>query len=405
MFWRRLDLQRHANSHETTFDKDSTVGKLEQYAKQVEDAGKKMEAAQKSGDQQAQADAMKTMMGAALGSGKVEAVAPDRLKPFLPETLGGRNRSTFSMQRNAAMGMQMTEARATYTSDDGKEWACRSPTPAARRGLHRARGQAGIEAWNSANGYDKTYHAEVGWCMNRIAAARAASTRWCWRSPRSSSRLGPTASTIWRRSPIDLRRTKNEGERGERTMSNVPSHEVVDVPPGGPERCATGSRAGARSWRKRSKGTRQPELNRATCCKVAAYPSPAGAVYPGLEVSGTPSRSRRRRTVGQGRQSSVRVAGGLRLRRYCRVDGSGVTIPGSLDMIRPLRPESDVVEQLFCSAAPAGRDAAGGWRPERHGSRRSNPPPRGCGIGNLRPRPRNALRAGPRAARDRRQDS
>ena len=73
----------------TTFDKDSTVGKLEQYAKQVEDASKKMEAAQKSGDQDAQAEAMKTMMGAALGGGDVEALAPDRLKPFLPESLGG----------------------------------------------------------------------------------------------------------------------------------------------------------------------------------------------------------------------------------------------------------------------------------------------------------------------------
>jgi hypothetical protein len=149
------------DSHETTFDKDSTVGKLEQYAKQVEDAGKKMEAAQKSGDQQAQADAMKTMMGAALGSGKVEAVAPDRLKPFLPETLGGRNRSTFSMQRNAAMGMQMTEARATYMSDDGKEWDLQVTDTGSAKGLLALAGWAGIEGENeSANGYDKTYHAD-----------------------------------------------------------------------------------------------------------------------------------------------------------------------------------------------------------------------------------------------------
>src|SRR6185503_19725512 len=105
------------------FDKDSPIGKLEQWSKQVEDASKKMESAQKSGDQQAQADAMKTMMGAALGGGsQVEAVAPDKLKPFLPESLGGMSRATFSTERNAAMGMQMTEARATYTSDNGRSW-------------------------------------------------------------------------------------------------------------------------------------------------------------------------------------------------------------------------------------------------------------------------------------------
>jgi hypothetical protein len=149
------------DSHETTYDKDSTVGKLEQYAKQVEDASKKMEAARKSGDQQAQADAMKNMMGAALGSGNVEAVTPDRLKPFLPETLGGRDRSTFSTQRNSAMGMQMTEARATYTGEDGRQWDLQVTDTGSAKGLLALAGWAGIEGENeSSNGYDKTYRAD-----------------------------------------------------------------------------------------------------------------------------------------------------------------------------------------------------------------------------------------------------
>jgi hypothetical protein len=149
------------DSHETTYDKDSTVGKLEQYAKQVEDASKKMEAARKSGDQQAQADAMKNMMGAALGSGNVEAVTPDRLKPFLPETLGGRDRSTFSTQRNSAMGMQMTEARATYTGEDGRQWDLQVTDTGSAKELLALAGWAGIEGENeSSNGYDKTYRAD-----------------------------------------------------------------------------------------------------------------------------------------------------------------------------------------------------------------------------------------------------
>ncbi len=147
------------DSRETTFDKDSTVGKLEQYAKQVEEAGKKMEAAQKSGDKDAQAEAMKTMMGAALGSGNVEALAPDRLKPFLPESLGGLTRATFSTQRNAAMGMQMTEARATYTSDNGRSWDLQITDTGSAKGLLALAGWAGIEGENeTATGYDKTYH-------------------------------------------------------------------------------------------------------------------------------------------------------------------------------------------------------------------------------------------------------
>jgi hypothetical protein len=148
------------DSSDTTFDKDSTVGKLEQYAKQVEEAGKKMEAAQKSGDQEAQAEAMKTMMGAALGGGgKIEALAPDRLKPFLPESLGGRDRSTFSTERNSAMGMQMTEARATYMGDDGRQWDLQVTDTGTAKGLLSLAGWAGIEGENeTATGYDKTYH-------------------------------------------------------------------------------------------------------------------------------------------------------------------------------------------------------------------------------------------------------
>ena len=148
------------DSSPTTFDKDSTVGKLEQYAKQVEDASKKMEAAQKSGDQDAQAAAMKTMMGAALGSGgDVQALAPDRLKPFLPESLGGRDRSTFSTQRNSAMGMQMTEARATYMDDGGRQWNLQVTDTGTAKGLLALAGWANLEGENeTASGYEKTYH-------------------------------------------------------------------------------------------------------------------------------------------------------------------------------------------------------------------------------------------------------
>ncbi|HEY7638424.1 MAG TPA: Yip1 family protein [Steroidobacteraceae bacterium] len=148
------------DTHETTFDKDSTVGKLEQWSKNVEAASKKMEAAQKSGDSQAQSDAMKTMMGAALGGGEqVEALAPDRLKPFLPESLSGLTRSTFSTQRNSAMGMQITEARATYMNDNGRAWDLQITDTGTAKGLLALAGWAGIEGENeTATGYDKTYH-------------------------------------------------------------------------------------------------------------------------------------------------------------------------------------------------------------------------------------------------------
>ena len=105
------------DSRDTSFDKDSTVGKLEQYARQVEDAeqenGSRAEVRRSAGAGRCDED--DDGRGARCSGGSVEALAPDRLKPFLPESLGGMTRAAFSTERNSAMGMQMTEAKATYT--------------------------------------------------------------------------------------------------------------------------------------------------------------------------------------------------------------------------------------------------------------------------------------------------
>jgi hypothetical protein len=65
---------------EVKFDEDSSLGKLEKWGKDVEAAGKKLEAAQQSGDQAQQEEALKSMFGAAMNGGQqVESLAPDRL--------------------------------------------------------------------------------------------------------------------------------------------------------------------------------------------------------------------------------------------------------------------------------------------------------------------------------------
>ena len=109
------------DSTEVTVDADSALGKLEAWGKEMETAGTKMEAAEKSGDAQAQADAMGQMMGALMGAGgKVEALEPSVLKGFLPNTLGDLPRTSFSAERNAAMGMQIAEAKASYGDGGGR---------------------------------------------------------------------------------------------------------------------------------------------------------------------------------------------------------------------------------------------------------------------------------------------
>src|SRR5665213_1076096 len=71
-------------------DHSATANAMNDYAKRMDDASKQLDSAQKSGDATAKANAMGAFMGAAMGSGgKVESLAPDVIKTFLPQELEG----------------------------------------------------------------------------------------------------------------------------------------------------------------------------------------------------------------------------------------------------------------------------------------------------------------------------
>jgi hypothetical protein len=98
-----------------TYAAGTTGAAVQAWAKSVDQASKQMDAAQKSGDSSAQANAMGAMLGAALGSGgKVESLAPDRIKPFIPDTLDGLKRTQIQVQRSGVAGMQLSSGTATY---------------------------------------------------------------------------------------------------------------------------------------------------------------------------------------------------------------------------------------------------------------------------------------------------
>ncbi len=67
-----------AGSSSVEFDKDSPMGNLQDWTAKMETAERKMRDAQESGDSAAQQEALGDLMGAALGGGKVEALAPER---------------------------------------------------------------------------------------------------------------------------------------------------------------------------------------------------------------------------------------------------------------------------------------------------------------------------------------
>jgi hypothetical protein len=118
-----------------------------------------MQAAQKSGDSKAQADAVGKMMAAAIGGNtQVEALAPDQLKPFLPEALAGLKRVEASAERNNALGMQVAEAKARYADDAGHSLDLDIVDMGGAKGLAAFASWAGVEQEKETpSGYEKTY--------------------------------------------------------------------------------------------------------------------------------------------------------------------------------------------------------------------------------------------------------
>ena len=133
---------------------------LQAYADKLQAASKQVDAAQKSGDTNAQASAVGQLVGAALGSGgKVESLAPDRIKPFLPDTLDGLNRTQAAAERSAAMGVQVSKATATYSDGANRSLNLEITDTGGLKGLMGfAAGWGGVEQESETDsGYDKTY--------------------------------------------------------------------------------------------------------------------------------------------------------------------------------------------------------------------------------------------------------
>jgi len=141
------------------FDKGSPLGKLESWGKKMEAANQKMEAAQKSGNREEQGQAVGQMLGAVLGGGgaPAEALAPDRLKAFIPEQLNGLPLSEVSAERNAAMGIQVANAHGNYSDNAGRTLRLEITDAGGASGFMAMAGWANIESETErSNGYERT---------------------------------------------------------------------------------------------------------------------------------------------------------------------------------------------------------------------------------------------------------
>lgn len=100
---------------------DSVLGKLDALSKALEESGKKMDAASKKGDAgAAMSAAMEGIATMASGGRKVEPIAVDTLKAFLPESLDGMRRSEVATEQSSFGPMSVTMANATYQDAGGR---------------------------------------------------------------------------------------------------------------------------------------------------------------------------------------------------------------------------------------------------------------------------------------------
>lgn len=105
----------------STVDPASPMGKLDDLARKMEEAGKKMEAAEKTGDPQKQMEAALGALGTAMSGGKsVEPLQLDQIKPFVPETFAGLARTNTRSERAGVAGFMSAKAEATYGDASGK---------------------------------------------------------------------------------------------------------------------------------------------------------------------------------------------------------------------------------------------------------------------------------------------
>lgn len=152
-------LSRSAASGAVTFDKNSVLGQAQDWSKNVEAANKKYEAAQKSGNAEAQKQAMGEMMGSIFSGGDVvEALAPEKMKGFLPASLLGLTRSDASAERSEGLGMQTSNARARYTNGADKNFDLEITDLGSAKGITAFAGWAGAKDDRVTDtGYEKTF--------------------------------------------------------------------------------------------------------------------------------------------------------------------------------------------------------------------------------------------------------
>jgi Yip1 domain len=136
-----------SNTSGLQVDPNSPLGKLKSMGDKLEESSKKMEAAQKTGDANAQASAALEGLGQLLGGGKrYEPVGIDELKAFVPETLAGLPRTSKNTEKSGVGGFMVSKGEATYSDGAQKQLSLEVTDTGGMSGL------MGLASWMAIQG-------------------------------------------------------------------------------------------------------------------------------------------------------------------------------------------------------------------------------------------------------------
>ncbi|MEO8755790.1 MAG: YIP1 family protein, partial [Casimicrobiaceae bacterium] len=135
------------SSADVQFDPNSPLGKLQQLGEKLEKSNADIEAAGKSGDPNAQAAAAIAGLGALLGGGsRVDPIALDELKQFVPESFAGLQRTSSKSERNGMAGVTVATAEAVYGGSSDRRVTLEVSDTGGVSGLMGLASWAGVES-------------------------------------------------------------------------------------------------------------------------------------------------------------------------------------------------------------------------------------------------------------------
>ncbi len=145
--------------NDVQFAKDSPLGKLLELGKAMEQSTKKMEAAGKTGDPNAQVNAAMETLGTLFGGGKrVDPLNIDQMKAFLPQTFAGLAlQGAPTVEKTGFGGLMISRAEARYGDGASKDVTLEIVDSGGVSGLMGLASWVGVQgSREDANGSERT---------------------------------------------------------------------------------------------------------------------------------------------------------------------------------------------------------------------------------------------------------